>query len=98
MKRWMPVGAALLLASGVWSAAAAQGAAGASGGVRSACQAELDKLCPDAAAQGRGAFQCLRQHEDALPDACKSAMAIARANHHAHGGWSGPGETPTPQN
>jgi hypothetical protein len=57
------------------------------GVVRAACQADIAKLC-SAEADGRGAFRCLRDHQDGLSDACKSAIATARAERQAHGGWS----------
>jgi hypothetical protein len=62
--------------------------------VRAACQADIAKLCSadEAGEGGHGAFRCLRDHQDAVSDSCKSAMATARAERQAHGGWShGPG-------
>jgi hypothetical protein len=70
------------------------------GAVRAACQADIAKLC-SAEADGRGAFRCLRDHQDALSDACKSAIATARAQRQAHGGWSHGPDAPSeaqPQN
>jgi hypothetical protein len=62
--------------------------------VRAACQTDIAKLCSAEADGHGGAFRCLRDHQDAVSDACRSAMATARAERQAHGGWSrggGPG-------
>jgi hypothetical protein len=70
------------------------------GAVRAACQADIAKLC-SAEADGHGAFRCLREHQDALSDSCKSAMATARAQRHEHGGGpDAPGQSTAgaPQN
>ena len=64
------------------------------GAVRAACQADIAKLC-SADADGHGAFRCLRDHQDALSDSCKSAMATARAQRHDHGGASDAPASPT---
>ena len=71
------------------------------GAVRAACQADIAKLCSadETTGGGHGAFRCLRDHQDAVSEGCKSAMATARAERQAHGdGWShgapGGGEGP----
>jgi Spy/CpxP family protein refolding chaperone len=38
-----------------------------------ACQADVEKLCPDAEL-GRPRMQCLREHEEDLSDECQSAI------------------------
>jgi hypothetical protein len=48
------------------------------------CKADREKLCKDAP-PGRGVFQCLRQHESELSDACKTALQHRGHGHH-HGG------------
>src|ERR1700722_3808713 len=62
------------------------------GAVRAACQADIAKLCSaddTGGGGGHGDFCCLRDHQDAVSDSCKSAMATARAERQAHGGgWS----------
>jgi hypothetical protein len=62
------------------------------GAVRAACQADIAKLC-SADADGHGAFRCLREHQDALSDSCKSAMSTARAQRRDHGGGQGAPES-----
>ena len=62
--------------------------------VRAACQADIAKLC-SAEADGRGAFRCLRDHQDGLSDGCKSAIATARAQRRDHGGGANGPESPT---
>jgi hypothetical protein len=54
------------------------------GAVRAACQADIAKLC--SADDAQRPFRCLRDHQDALSDTCKSAMATARAERQARGG------------
>jgi hypothetical protein len=54
------------------------------GAVRAACQADIAKLC--AADDAQRPFRCLRDHQDALSDTCKSAIATARAERQARGG------------
>ncbi len=39
-----------------------------------ACKGDLDKLCKDVPAVKGGKIKCLREHQDALSDACKAAM------------------------
>lgn len=57
----------------------------------SACKADREKLCADA--QGRAAFQCLKQHESELSDACKTAL---QQHHHGHhGGGADAGTSPS---
>jgi hypothetical protein len=68
---------------------------GGRGVVRAACQADIAKLC-SADADGHGAFRCLRDHQDAVSESCKSAMATARAQHRDHGGGQGAPESSTP--
>jgi len=54
------------------------------GAVRAACQADIAKLC--SADDAQRPFRCLRDHQDAVSDSCKSAMATARAERQARGG------------
>jgi hypothetical protein len=56
------------------------------GALRAACQADIAKLCSAEADGHGGAFRCLRDHQDSVSDACKSAMATARAERQARGG------------
>ena len=67
---------------------------GGRGVVRAACQADIAKLC--SADDAQRPFRCLRDHQDAVSDSCKSAMATARAQHRDHGGGQGAPESSTP--
>ncbi len=49
--------------------------AGAKANMRSACQADLAKLCPGVQPGGGRIMQCLKTHKDEISAPCKSAMA-----------------------
>ncbi|HLI66203.1 MAG TPA: hypothetical protein VKU90_07540 [Caulobacteraceae bacterium] len=53
----------------------------AQGGPRTACAADMAKLCPGVQ-PGNGAIrQCMMSHASELSDGCKAAIAAARAAH-----------------
>jgi Cysteine rich repeat len=103
MKQRLVAIAAVLAGAVCWSAAGAQpdqnqpgdgqggwGHGQGRGEMRQACQADIDKLCADEAAPGHHAFQCLREHQDALSDSCKTALSHAHGGHgHHHDGQGG---------
>jgi len=62
-----------LLASMMVVASICVASCGRSGNVRSACNSEIEKLCPGEARAG----QCLRRHMDELSAACKDALMNA---------------------
>ena len=43
-----------------------------------ACKGDLDRLCKDVPAVKGGKIKCLREHQDGLSDACKTAMPKGR--------------------
>jgi hypothetical protein len=110
MNSLVRLGAALMFAGALAGACQAQdqqsdpsqgggqggGHGGGRGAVRAACQADIAKLC-SGDSDGRGAFRCLRDHQDAVSDSCKSAMETARAHRREHGG-GGPDAAGAPQN
>jgi len=63
--------------------------------VRAACQADIQKFCPDAG-PGRETFQCIRQHQDDLSDSCKTALASMRSQWHGRPGDGAAGGAPPP--
>ena len=85
-----PVFVAALAASlAIAGAALAQPQGG--GGVRAACQADFQKLCPDAKPGPGGTLRaCIRDHQAQLSDGCKSALAAMRAARQAAGGGAAP--------
>jgi Cysteine rich repeat len=46
--------------------------------VRSACQADIEKLCPGVQQGGGRILQCLRGKQDQISDGCKTAMQSVR--------------------
>ena len=52
------------------------------GGMKGACKADVEKLCPDAKPGGGEIRKCLHDHEADLSDACKQAMARRHARRH----------------
>jgi len=52
------------------------------GGMKGACKADVEKLCPDAKPGGGEIRKCLHDHEADLTDACKQAMERRHARHH----------------
>lgn len=108
MKFWIPLCAALAIASSVYSVAQAQtdtsqpgseGGHGGRGAMRAACQADIDKFCADVAKGGGHVMQCMREHQDQLSDSCKAAAQAIRDHHRQHGGASdtAPAAPPSPQ-
>ncbi len=71
--------AAALLAVGVGTALAQNGAPppGGGGGRMMACRDDAQKLCPDKHGPDRRA--CMESNKDKLSDGCKSAMAARAA-------------------
>ena len=54
--------------------------------VRAACQADVQRLCPDVT-PGNGALrQCMRSHASELSDACRQALAQAKQAKGQRGG------------
>jgi hypothetical protein len=92
MRRWMIAGFALVAAASACGVGCAQPAGNA--GLRQACQADVAKLCAGVMPGGGRIMQCMRQHQDKVSDACKSAMSNA---HGARQGQSAPSATPSPQ-
>lgn len=75
--------AALALALAVAGAALADPPA-ATGAVRQACAADVQKFCPDAKpGPGGGLRECIRGHFGDLSDPCKQALMAMRAQHQA---------------
>jgi hypothetical protein len=94
MKRWI-LAAALIAGGSIASTAVAQPAGGApasgmmgggQGGavLRKACQTDIEQLCGNVQPGGGHIGQCLREHQDRVSEACKSAISDARANHRNH--------------
>ena len=54
------------------------------------CKADAAKLCPDVKPGGGRIAACLREHKDAVSDACKARIQAHRARHgEARGGKEG---------
>jgi hypothetical protein len=70
----LTAGGAIADESPATSAAAGQGASA----LRSACAADIEKLCPGIQPGGGRIVQCLKQHKTEVSDACKEAIAKAR--------------------
>lgn len=82
-----PSSFALALAASVALAGAALAQPQAGANVRAACQADIQKLCPDAKPGPSGGMrECIRDHRAQLSDGCKSALAAMRAARQAAGG------------
>lgn len=69
------VAAVLVLSSGVALAADPAPA----GGLRGACKADVEKLCPGIQPGGGRIAGCLKQNEAQVSAACKEAMGRTRA-------------------
>ena len=89
MKHREAAAAALALALGLALAGAGQ-AAPSGGGVRVACAADREKLCPDAkpGVLGGRLRACMKAHYADLSDSCKAAIVKMR---HDRGGGSNDG-------
>ncbi len=72
-------------------AACAQGMAN----MRTACQADMQKLCSGVQPGGGRIMECFNQHKDELSAACKAAVADVEQRHAAKSGGGGGGR-PTP--
>jgi hypothetical protein len=48
--------------------------------IRAACDADIQKLCPDVKPGGGRILACLKQNKDAVSDGCKQALMTARKN------------------
>jgi len=60
------------------------------GGVREACQADMQKLCPDAKmGPGGGMRECIKSNFDKLSTPCQDAINKMRAEHQAAGQGGG---------
>jgi hypothetical protein len=46
--------------------------------LRSACAADIEKLCPGIQPGGGRIVQCLKQHKTEVSDTCKQGIAKAR--------------------
>jgi Cysteine rich repeat len=46
--------------------------------LRSACAADIEKLCPGIQPGGGRIMQCLKQHKTEVSDSCKQAIVKAR--------------------
>ena len=77
-------------------AAFAQGAQGGGmANMRTACQADMQKLCSGVQPGGGRIMECFNQHKDELSAACKAAVADVEQRHAAKSGGGGGGR-PTP--
>jgi Spy/CpxP family protein refolding chaperone len=56
---------------------------------RTACAADMAKLCPDAQPGNGSMRQCMMAHQADLSDGCKAAIAAAMAARRAAGATSG---------
>jgi hypothetical protein len=93
MKRWI-LAATLIATGSIASTAMAQPAGGAPGGggamgagqggaaLRAACRTDIEQLCANVQPGGGRIGQCLREHQDRVSEACKSAISDAHAMHH----------------
>jgi len=82
-----------LAVSAFFALASAALAQPAGGGVRAACQADIQKLCADAKpGPGGGMRQCMKGHWDQLSDGCKAAITKMRAEHQQQSGGNGGGQ------
>lgn len=83
MKQPLFAAAALVSSFALAGAALAQ----PGGGVRAACQADIQKFCPDAKPGPGGTLRaCIRDHQAQLSDGCKSALMAMMAARQAAGG------------
>lgn len=59
-----------------------------SGGKEAAgpCKTDAEKLCPDVQPGNGRIAACLREHRDAVSDACKANIRKHRGQHGPHGG------------
>jgi hypothetical protein len=91
--------AAMALAAVAQAQPAGGGAGGGGGGragMREACQADMQKLCPDAKpGPGGGMRECIKSNFDKLSTPCQDAINKMRAEH--QGGQGGGGGQPAPQ-
>ena len=53
---------------------------------RTACAADIAKLCPNAQPGNGSIRQCMQAHQSELSDACKQAIAAAMARRQANSG------------
>ena len=89
MKPSFQMAIAAVFSLAVAGAAVAQPAG--NGGVRKACAADMQKLCPDAKpGPGGGLRQCMMSHQNELSDPCKSAIVQMRAARMQSNGAGGP--------
>jgi hypothetical protein len=63
-------------------------------GGRKACMADMQKFCADAEPGGGRKMACMRQHQDELSDACKTALAERRAMRRQRQADQGEGAAP----
>ena len=85
MKPWIAGLTALALSVALAGAAAAQPGGGGNPLVRKACQADIEQFCGSTEPGGGRLGQCLREHEDRLSEACKTAITDMRARRRQHG-------------
>jgi len=88
MKQSLFAAAAVVASLALAGAALAQPSAG--GGARAACQADIQKFCPDAKPGPGGTLRaCIREHQAQLSDGCKTAIAAMIAARQAAGAKPG---------
>ena len=97
MTPWIAGLAALTLSAALAGAATAQPGGGGNGVVRKACQADIEQFCGATEPGGGRLGQCLREHQDRLSEACRSAITDMRARRRRHGPeTASPPDAPAP--
>jgi len=101
MRHWIMGLAAVTLSATLASAAFAQPGGERPGGrdggiIRKACQADIEQLCGNTEPGGGRIGQCLRDHQDRLSEACKSAISEARAGRGRRQDQTPPAPPPAP--
>ena len=94
MKPWIAGLTALTLSAALAGAAVAQPGGGGNPLVRKACQADIEQFCGGTEPGGGRLGQCLREHEDRLSEACKSAITDMRTRRRQHGPEATPPSSP----
>ncbi len=84
MKTTLIMAALALALAGAAAAQTGEGGAGQRGLVRKACLPDIEQLCAGTEPGGGRLIQCLREHQDRLSEACRSALSDARASRRDH--------------